>query len=65
MRVPIYRITNDDDPLDYEYPVAVSWTTLVDSGDTQTVLDVAPLARGQSVTVGSGAAVQFTLTRIR
>ena len=32
MRVPIYRVTNDDDPLDYEYPRAVAHDDLEDDG---------------------------------
>ena len=64
MREPIYRVTNDDDPGDYIYPIAVSWRTLAENGDTA-ILDVAPLKVGQSVTIGGGAAVQFTMTRIR
>jgi len=65
MRLPIFKITNDDDPGDYTFPRMVSWPDLVASGDTQTVDAVLLLPVGQSVTVGGGAAVQFTITRIR
>jgi hypothetical protein len=36
---------------------------LIASGDTETLAAVVPLAVGDSVTVGGGAAVQFTITR--
>lgn len=65
MRVPIYRVSCDDDPSDYQFPRAVAWPDLVASGDTQTVDAVLLLPVGQSVTVGGGAAVQFTIERIR
>ena len=67
MRVPIFRVSCDDDPSDYSYPCAVSLDTLrelCDDGDP-TYMDVCDCAIGQSVTVGGGAAVQFTLKRIR
>ena len=77
MRVPIFKIVNDDDPMDYYYPCAVSLQTLYDNGDPAydaVYTNVNPpawtprfalLERGCSVTVGGGAAPQFTLTRIR
>jgi hypothetical protein len=67
MRVPIFRVVNDDDQMDYQFPCGVSLDTLRelrDEGDP-TYFDVCDCAIGQSVTVGGGAAVQFTLTRIR
>jgi len=70
MREPIYRVTNDDDPLDYDFPCAVSLATLeqryqdgddIDGSYPRTLA----LAMGESITMGGGAAVQFTITRIR
>lgn len=61
---PTYRIVNDDDPADFTYPCECSLADLVDTGDDETLRAVSPLARGESVTVGGGAAVQFTITRI-
>jgi len=77
MRVPIFKITNDDDPGDYAFPRAVSLQTMYDNADPAydaVYTNVNPpawiprfvlLERGCSVTVGGGAAVQFTITRIR
>ena len=65
MRVPIFKVRNDDDPMDYAFPRAVAWPDLVDSGDTETVNAVLLLPIGQSVTVGGGAGVQFSIKRIR
>ena len=63
MRLPIFKITNDDDPMDCETPCAVTLDAF--AGEYDVYADVQPLLVGQSVTVGGGAAVQFTLTRIR
>lgn len=66
MRVPIYRVTNDDDPSDYAYPLAIAHDDLPDDGFVPTVRTLARgLDVGQNVTIGGGAAPQFTLTRIR
>ena len=65
MRIPIFKVCNDDDPMDYAFPRAVAWPDLVDSGDTETVNAVLLLPLGQCVTVGGGAGVQFTIERIR
>ena len=67
VRQPVYRVTCDDfsDPA---YPLAVTPAGLIEAGDTETfaaLYDAAPLHVGDSITVGGGAAVQFTLTRIR
>ena len=64
MRVPIFRVTCDDDPSDPAYPCAVSLQTIYMNGDS-VIDDVSGLRKGESDTVGGGAAVQFTLTRIR
>lgn len=64
MRVPIFRVTCDDAPNDPAYPCAVSLPTLYENADPATD-DVCTLTVGQSITVGGGAGVQFTLTRIR
>lgn len=78
MRVPIFRVVCDDDPT--AKPFAVSLQTLYEqSKDGDPTFDqvytnvnppcwtpcFVPLERGCSVTVGGGAGVQFTLTRIR
>ena len=77
MRLPIFKVRNDDDPLDPQYPIAVSLQTLYDNGDPAydaVYTNVNPpawapcfvlLERGCSVTVGGGAAVQYTIKRIR
>ena len=67
MRVPIFRVVSDDDPFDPDYPCALSHATLIDlqnHGDLPG-LDVDSIRVGQFVTVGGGAAQQFTITRIR
>ena len=63
MREPVYKIVNDDDPMDYEYPLAATLENF--DGEPDVYADVQPLAVRESVTVGGGAAVQFTITRIR
>ena len=63
MREPIYRITNDDDPSDYAYPMAATLENF--DGEPDVYADVQPLGVRESVTVGGGAAVQFTILRIR
>ena len=63
MREPIYRIVNDDDPSDYAYPMAATRDNF--AGEPDIYADVVPLVVGESVTIGGGAAVQFTITRIR
>jgi len=66
MREPVYKITNDDDPMDYEYPVASTLPELCDGimyDDDYFACMWADV--GQSVTVGGGASTQFTITRIR
>jgi len=65
MRVPIFKVVCDDEPISMDYPCAVSRATLEANGDWLTVEAVMGLRVGQDVTVGGGAAVQFTLTRIR
>ena len=65
MRVPIFRIVNDDDPSDYTYPCALSEPQLRDVGEREVYNLAVTLGVGESVTVGGGAAVQFTITRIR
>ena len=68
MRQPVYRVICDDDPLDPDYPIAVTPASLIETGDTETfaaLYEAAPIRVGDSVTVGGGAAPQFTLTRIR
>jgi hypothetical protein len=65
MREPVYKIVNDDDPGDYAYPMAVSARTIREAGDFETLAAITFLPVRQSVTVGGGAAVQFTITRIR
>ena len=67
MRTPIFKITNDDDPLDYAYPVVVTLDGIVDDDGFEPSVRAlcGPLAVGQSVTVGGGAAGQFTIERIR
>jgi len=63
MREPVYKIVNDDDPSDYAYPMAATLENF--DGEPDVYADVQPLAVRESVTVGGGAAVQFTITRIR
>ena len=67
MRVPIFKITNDDDPMDYEYPQIVTQDSFYDDDgyDPPLSYQVGVLSVGSSITVGGGAAVQFTITRIR
>jgi len=65
MREPVYKIVNDDDPSDYAYPMAVSASTIRKSGDFETLAAITFLPISESITVGGGAAVQFTITRIR
>jgi len=67
MRVPIFKITNDDDPGDYEYPQVVTQDVFDDDDgyDPPLSYQVGVLSVGQSVTVGGGASVQFTIQRIR
>ena len=65
MREPIYRVVNDDDPMDYEHPCAVSLATIRGNGETDLADDLSVLRVGASLTIGGGAAVQHTLTRIR
>jgi hypothetical protein len=77
MRVPIFKVTCDDEPISMDYPCAVSLQTLYDNGDPAydaVYTNVNPpawaprfvlLERGCSVTVGGGAGVQFTIERIR
>lgn len=67
MRTPVFKVTNDDDPMDYEFPIGVTLSGLADCFDHKAD-DYAParaLRVGESFTVGGGAAVQFTITRIR
>jgi len=64
MRERVYKITNDDDPMDYQYPKALPLVAFA-QGRPNPFREVAALAVKQSVTVGGGAAVQFTITRIR
>lgn len=62
-----FRIVNDDDPMDVNLADGqdvISLGDLRDLGDTETIHAVRNLRIGKSVTVGGGAAVQFTLTRI-
>ena len=63
MRVPIFRVVCDDDPSDCRYPCGVSLDDLGEEPDVYA--DAAVLPVGESMTVGGGAGVQFTLTRIR
>ena len=67
MRAPIFKITNDDDPMDYEYPQVVTAEAFYDDDgyDPPLSYQVGVLSVGQSVTVGGGASVQFTISRIR
>jgi len=65
MRERVYKITNDDDPMDCYYPLATTGASILFAGDVETYDAMRPLRPGQSVTVGGGAAVQFTITRIR
>ena len=62
VREPIYRIVCDD-LSDYAYPMAATRENF--DGEPDVYADVVPLAIGESVTIGGGAAVQFTITRIR
>ena len=63
MREPKFRITNDDDPSDYAYPMLASLENF--DGEPDVYADVQPLGVSESVTVGGGAGTQFTITRIR
>ena len=65
MRIPIFKVRNDDDPGDYQYPCALSEPQLRDVDEREVYDQAIALLVGQSVTVGGGASVQFTLTRIR
>ena len=69
MRTPIFRIVNDDDPMDYVYPCTVTINAFdgLDYYNPQDrILDrISALSVNESVTVGGGAAVQFTIERIR
>lgn len=67
MRLPIFKIVNDDDPMDYVYPVSLTPIALKDTAalDDETLDECLGLRTGESVTVGGGAAPQFTITRIR
>jgi len=65
MRIPIFRVVCDDDPSDTSYPCAVSARTIRENGDFETLAAITFLPMGESITVGGGASVQFTLTRIR
>jgi len=65
MRTPIFKITNDDDPGDYQYPCALSEPQLRDVDEREVYDQAIALLVGQSVTVGGGAAVQFSIKRIR
>ena len=53
--------------MDYEYPQMVTQEAFDDDDgyDPPLSYQVGVLSAGQSVTVGGGAAVQFTITRIR
>lgn len=59
-----YRVVNDDDPMDYAFPVKVTLHDLRENGDMQTYRAVRHLRIGKSATVGGGAGTQFTLTRL-
>lgn len=61
----VYRIVNDDDPMDVDFPAEVTLTGFVALGEDDVTVAVRGLAVGESVTVGGGAAVQFTITRVR
>ena len=65
MRIPIYKVRNDDNPLDPWCPRAMTLTQFTDAGDDETYDLCRPLACGESVTVGGGAGVQFSIKRIR
>jgi hypothetical protein len=65
MRIPIYKVRNDDNPLDPQYPIALSEPQLRDVDEREVYDQAIALLVGQSVTVGGGAAVQFTIERIR
>jgi len=67
MRVPIFKITNDDNPMDYAYPLMTEGRDFADANENDPALvsEVLGLRVGSSVTVGGGAAVQFTIQRIR
>lgn len=66
-RNPIFRVTNDDDPGDYDYPMAATWAQVEEGlrADGDALARVREARVGERVTVGGGAAVQFTITRIR
>lgn len=53
-----YRIVCDDAPLDPDYPY------LTDELDEITAEDMRGCKVGESRTVGGGASVQFTITRL-
>jgi hypothetical protein len=55
MRVPIFRLVNDDDPMDYEYPRAVSAGHVMDWDWPEERREVLALEVGQSATIGGGA----------
>jgi hypothetical protein len=65
MRTTIYRIQNDDDPLDYQYPMALSLAQLRDADEPEVWPVASRLMVGESFTIGGGAAVQFSVKRIR
>ena len=65
MRAPIFKITNDDDPMCIDYPMALSLAQIRDA-DEENIVHWSERARvRESMTVGGGAAVQFTIERIR
>lgn len=67
MRAPIYRITNDDDPNDYDYPMAANLAQIEEALtlNPDSFIAISALNVGEEVAIGGGAAVQFTIERIR
>jgi len=61
MRLPIFKVVCDDEPLSMDYPCAVSADAIRRNGDFETLAAITFLRVGASITVGGGAAVQFTL----
>jgi hypothetical protein len=63
-RARVFKITNEDDPLDYEYPRALTLAQIRDADD-ETADRAAILLVGESFPVGGGAAPLFRVRRIR
>lgn len=65
MRTPIFKVICDDEPISMDYPCAITPSQYKPGEDDEVLASIAGLSVGESRTIGGGAAVQFTITRIR